>query len=80
FTGMGIMSASMKPLTSAPLFSDFIVSIGNNWFIGVIAGAAITGVSKSLLSMYLGPFFSISSSPGINLFISTIIYLLSGNN
>ncbi|ACD24909.1 Na/Pi cotransporter family protein [Clostridium botulinum] len=47
FTGMGIMSAAMKPLTSAPLFSDFIVSIGNNWFIGVIAGAAITAILQS---------------------------------
>lgn len=41
------MSAAMKPLTSAPLFSDFIVSIGNNWFIGVIAGAAITAILQS---------------------------------
>ncbi|MBW6410415.1 Na/Pi cotransporter family protein [Clostridium sp. YB-6] len=47
FTGMGIMSEAMKPLTNAPIFSEFIASIGDNWFIGVVAGASITAILQS---------------------------------
>lgn len=47
FTGMGIMSSSMTPLTTSPVFRDIIVTIGDNWFIGVIAGAAITAILQS---------------------------------
>ncbi len=47
FTGMGIMSSSMKPLASSPMFEQLIVSIGHRWYIGVIAGALITAVLQS---------------------------------
>ena len=47
FTGMGIMSGAMKPLASSPIFSDMLVAIGDNWFIGIIAGAAITALLQS---------------------------------
>ena len=47
FTGMGIMSTSMEPLTSSPIFEQVIVTVGDNWFIGIIAGAAITAVLQS---------------------------------
>ncbi|MEG2985907.1 MAG: Na/Pi symporter, partial [Peptostreptococcaceae bacterium] len=47
FTGMGIMSAAMKPLTVLPVFEQLIVTVGDNWLIGVIAGAAITAVLQS---------------------------------
>lgn len=47
FTGMGIMSTSMEPLTSSPIFEQVIVTVGNNWFIGIVSGAAITAVLQS---------------------------------
>ena len=47
FTGMGIMSNSMAPLTTSPVFEQLIIAIGDNWFIGIMAGAAITAVLQS---------------------------------
>jgi len=47
FTGMGIMSASMMPLTASPVFTEIIVAIGDNWLVGVLAGAAITALLQS---------------------------------
>lgn len=47
FTGMGIMSSAMKPLASSPTFTNILIAIGNNWFIGIIAGAAITAILQS---------------------------------
>ncbi|KHD14851.1 Na/Pi cotransporter family protein [Clostridium butyricum] len=47
FTGMGAMSGAMKPLASSPMFTDVLLAIGDNWFIGIIAGAAITAVLQS---------------------------------
>lgn len=47
FTGMGAMSEAMQPLSSSSMFSDALLAIGDNWFIGIIAGAAITAVLQS---------------------------------
>ncbi|WP_294404238.1 Na/Pi cotransporter family protein [uncultured Clostridium sp.] len=47
FTGMGAMSGAMKPLASSPIFADVLLAIGDNWFIGIIAGAAITALLQS---------------------------------
>lgn len=47
FTGMGAMSGAMKPLASSPMFTDILLAIGDNWFIGIIAGAAITALLQS---------------------------------
>lgn len=47
FTGMGAMSSAMKPLSSSTMFSDALLAIGDNWFVGIIAGAAITAVLQS---------------------------------
>lgn len=47
FTGMGIMSSSMKPLTNSEVFKDVLLTIGDNWPIGILAGAVITAVLQS---------------------------------
>ncbi|WP_414627194.1 Na/Pi cotransporter family protein [Clostridium sp.] len=47
FTGMGMMSGAMKPLTESPMFEHLVVAIGNNMFIGVIVGALLTAVLQS---------------------------------
>ena len=35
FTGMGIMSSSMEPLTNSEVFKEVLVTIGDNWPIGI---------------------------------------------
>lgn len=47
FMGMGIMGDSMKPISSSPQFKDFVVTVGNNWIVGLIAGLAMTAVVQS---------------------------------
>ena len=47
FIGMGTMSSSMKPLTSSPVFEQVLSTVGNNWFLGILAGAIITAVLQS---------------------------------
>lgn len=47
FTGMGIMSNSMVPLTTSPVFEQLIITIGDNWFMGIMVGAVITAVLQS---------------------------------
>ena len=69
FTGMGIMSASMKPLTSSPIFEQLIVTIGDNWFIGVIAGTAITAILQSS-SATTGILVALATAGAINIDIA----------
>ncbi len=47
FTGMGIMSSSMEPLTNSEIFKEVLITIGDNWPIGILAGAVITAVLQS---------------------------------
>ena len=47
FVGMGTMSAAMKPLTTLPMFQDILTTVGQHWYLGVIAGALITAVLQS---------------------------------
>lgn len=47
FMGMGIMSDALKPLASSPVFKEVLIAIGSNWFIGILAGMAITAVLQS---------------------------------
>lgn len=47
FTGMGVMSSSLAPLAQSVVFTNILVAIGDNWFIGIVAGAAITAVLQS---------------------------------
>lgn len=66
FTGMGIMSGAMEPLTSSQIFKDLIVTIGDNWIVGVIAGAAITAVLQSS-SATTGILLALSASGAIDI-------------
>lgn len=47
FTGMGAMSEAMKPLTNSPIFQDVLTTVGEHWYLGIIAGAIITGIVQS---------------------------------
>ncbi|CUO50481.1 Na/Pi cotransporter family protein [Clostridium paraputrificum] len=66
FTGMGIMSGAMKPLTSSPVFEQLIVTIGDNWLIGVIAGATITAILQSS-SATTGILVALATAGAINI-------------
>ena len=44
FVGMGTMSGAMKPLTTLPMFQEILTTVGQHWYLGVIAGALITAV------------------------------------
>ena len=47
FTGMGIMSSAMKPLTESALFEQILLTVGHNMFLGILAGALLTAVLQS---------------------------------
>ncbi len=45
--GMDIMSDAMKPLTASPTFQNLFIAFGNNPLLGVLVGAALTGIIQS---------------------------------
>ncbi|MBS5939258.1 Na/Pi cotransporter family protein [Clostridium sartagoforme] len=47
FVGMGQMSAAMKPLTASPIFNEILATVGDKWYLGILAGALITAVLQS---------------------------------
>ncbi|MEG2354087.1 MAG: Na/Pi cotransporter family protein [Clostridium sp.] len=47
FLGMGMMSESMQPLADSPMFKEIIGAIGNNRFLGVLAGLVMTAIVQS---------------------------------
>ncbi len=47
FTGINIMSDTLKPLADNQLFVDILVSFSDNPIMGVIAGAVITAIIQS---------------------------------
>ena len=47
FTGMATMSAAMKPLTDLPIFTEILTTVGQHWWLGIIAGALITAILQS---------------------------------
>ena len=69
FTGMGIMSGAMKPLTSSPVFEQLIVAIGDNWLLGVVAGTAITAILQSS-SATTGILVALATAGAINIDIA----------
>ena len=47
FTGMGMMSSAMKPLTQSPVFEQILLTIGDKMLLGILAGAILTAVLQS---------------------------------
>lgn len=47
FTGMDMMSSSLAPLGESKIFRQLIIAIGDNWFIGIIVGTAVTAILQS---------------------------------
>ena len=47
FVGMGQMSEAMKPLTASPIFNEVLATVGDKWYLGILAGALVTAVLQS---------------------------------
>ncbi len=77
FTGMSTMSSAMKPLASAPWFSNLIISIGDNWPICILAGIGFTALIQSS-SATTGILIALASTGAIN--ITVALPILFGCN
>lgn len=77
FLGMSTMSGAMKPLASSPVFSNMVVAIGHNWFIGIFVGLAMTAVLQSS-SATTGILISLATAGAIN--IQAALPILFGCN
>lgn len=47
FIGLTFMSASIKPYRDAPIFAQAFSILGRNPFLGILAGAVVTGIIQS---------------------------------
>jgi phosphate:Na+ symporter len=47
FYGMAVMSDAMRPLQSMPVFSNMLLSLGDNALLGILASAVFTGLIQS---------------------------------
>lgn len=77
FMGMGIMSTALEPIAASELFTQIIISIGNNWFIGILLGLFITGIVQSS-SATAGILIALASTGTIS--INVAIPILLGCN
>ena len=69
FMGMGLMSSSMKPLADAQWFKEFVLVVGENRFLGVLAGLAMTAVVQSS-SATTGILVALATTGAINMNIA----------
>ena len=47
FVGLSFMSGSIEPYTNSPIFPKVFAIMGNNPFLGILAGAAVTALLQS---------------------------------
>lgn len=47
FLGMGTMSGALKPVAETPAFTEFILVVGNNAFLGLMTGLIMTAIVQS---------------------------------
>ena len=47
FYGMEVMGQGLKPLAASPVFSNLMIGVENNIFLGVLVGAVLTAVVQS---------------------------------
>ncbi|MBE6072394.1 MAG: Na/Pi cotransporter family protein [Clostridium butyricum] len=77
FTGMAAMGNAMSPLADSPFFTQVVIAIGDNWFIGIIAGLAFTALIQSS-SATTGILIALASTGAIN--ITLALPILFGCN
>ena len=69
FTGMGAMSTALAPISASPLFTQIIIAIGDNWFIGIVAGLALTALIQSS-SATTGILIALASTGSIDITVA----------
>lgn len=69
FTGMGAMSTALAPISASPLFIQIIIAIGDNWFIGIVAGLALTALIQSS-SATTGILIALASTGSIDITVA----------
>lgn len=77
FTGMGIMSGAMKPIAKTPMFTEILLAVGDNWFVGILTGLALTAVLQSS-SATTGILIALANTNAIT--VSLAIPILFGCN
>lgn len=77
FTGMGAMSTALAPISASPLFTQVIIAIGDNWFIGIVAGLVLTALIQSS-SATTGILIALASTGSID--ITVALPILFGCN
>ncbi len=77
FLGMQLMGDSMKPLAESDAFKNLVVYIGNNWFLGILIGAAFTGIIQSS-SATTGILITLANTGVVD--INVIVPILFGCN
>lgn len=77
FTGMGAMTAAMAPISASPQFTSLLLTVGDNWLIGIITGLAFTALLQSS-SATTGILIALASTNGIT--INLAIPILFGCN
>jgi len=76
FIGMDFMSSNLKPLSSAPMFSDILTSL-NNPVLGILIGFGLTTIVQSS-SASIGLLLALASIGSIN--IEMALPILFGDN
>ncbi|MBR4015318.1 MAG: Na/Pi cotransporter family protein [Anaerotignum sp.] len=77
FIGMGMMSSSVSPLQESSFFRDMFVRLGQNPFLGILAGAVVTAVIQSS-SAAQGILLSLAAS-GLVPF-NAAVFIIMGQN
>ena len=77
FIGMGMMSTSVSPLQESSFFRDMFVRLGQNPFLGILAGAVVTAVIQSS-SAAQGILLSLAAS-GLVPF-NAAVFIIMGQN
>ncbi|MEG0238131.1 MAG: Na/Pi cotransporter family protein [Clostridium sp.] len=74
FLGMGMMSNAMKPIADSEIFKQFVFLVGNNIFLGILAGLVMTAVVQSS-SATTGILIALATAGAIQLNVALPIIL-----
>ena len=77
FLGMDLMSSAVKPLSGSALFTRMFTQMGHNPLLGILAGAAVTGVIQSS-SASVGILQSLAAAGLVPW--SAAVYIIMGQN
>lgn len=74
FLGMGTMSGALKPIAETPAFTEFILVVGNNAFLGLLTGLIMTAIVQSS-SATTGILVALAATGAINMTLAFPVIL-----